>query len=88
MIGPGYTDLDLGLSKNFHLRPERQQVQFRGDFFNLLNHPNFDDPDHTFDLATCGSLYCPASNYGAILSSNSYGNKPPRQIQVSFRYIF
>ena len=91
LIGPGYTDLDLGLSKNFHLRPERQQIQFRGDVFNLLNHPNFDVPNHEFDLTACGpsnSQLCPAANYGALTSANFYGNKPPRQIQVSFRYTF
>lgn len=91
LIGPGYTNLDLGLSKNFRLRPERQQIQFRGDVFNLLNHPNFDDPNHEFDLTACGpsdSQLCPAANYGALTSANFYGNKPPRQIQVSFRYTF
>jgi hypothetical protein len=91
LTGPGYTDLDFFLSKSFPLRPANQRVQFRGEFFNLLNHPNFDDPDHSFDLIACGpsdNLLCPTSNYGVVLSSNSYGNKPPRQIQVSFRYIF
>lgn len=91
LIGPGFTDLDLGLSKNFHLRPERQQVQFRGDVFNLLNHPNFDDPSHEFELTTCATnsnLLCPAANFGALLLSNGHGDKPPRQIQVSFKYTF
>jgi len=91
LTGPGYTNLDFSLAKSFLLRAERHRLQLRGEFFNLLNHPNFDIPDHTFDLTACtqnGNLLCPAGNYGSILSANSYGNKPPRQIQLSVKYIF
>jgi len=91
LTGPGYTNLDFSLSKSIPLRAESHRLQLRGEFFNLLNHPNFDIPNHTFDLTACGqnnSLLCPAGNYGATLSENSYGNKPPRQIQLSAKYIF
>ncbi len=91
LTGPPYSDLDFSLSKLFQLRPESQHLQFRGEFFNLLNHPNFDDPNHEFDLTACGTdnnLLCPAANFGSVLSSNAHSNKPPRQIQVSFRYTF
>ena len=91
LTGPAYTDLDFSLSKSFLRRPENQRLQFRGEFFNLLNHPNFDDPNHGFDLTACApasNLLCPAANYGSVLSSNAHADKPPRQIQVSFRYTF
>jgi hypothetical protein len=78
LTGPGFTNLDFGLSKSMALRSERHRLQFRGDFFNLLNHPNFDIPSHVLG----------SSNFDRILSANSYGNKPPRQIQVSARYVF
>src|ERR1035438_1771688 len=42
--GPGYTQIDLGLSKRAHIT-ERWQVQLGGQMFNLLNHPNFSNPD-------------------------------------------
>jgi hypothetical protein len=90
-VGPPFADLDLSLSKSFAFRSESQHLQFRGEAFNLLNHPNFDDPFHSFQLNACGPTdqsLCPAANYGAILSSNEYGNKPPRQIQLSFKYMF
>ena len=97
LTGPGFTNVDFSLSKSFTLRPESQRLQFRGEFFNLLNHPNFDIPNHTFDFTTCakntrqqcptGNLI-PTGNFGSILSANSYGNKPPRQIQLSAKYIF
>jgi len=91
LVGPGFADLDFSLSKSFPLRPESQRIEFRGEFFNLLNHPNFDDPAHTFELVECGTNYtetCATGNFGSVLSSNTYGYKPPRQIQVSFRYSF
>jgi hypothetical protein len=41
--GPGYWNLDTGLTKSFRLT-EKVDVQFRGEVFNTLNHPNFDNP--------------------------------------------
>ncbi len=91
LTGPAYTNLDFSFAKSFPLRNESHRLQLRGEFFNLLNHPNFDIPNHTFNLAACSlnsALLCPAGNYGSILSANAYGNKPPRQIQVSVKYLF
>jgi len=42
-IGPGYADVDLGMQKNFPLT-ERMKLQFRTDFLNLFNHPQFAHP--------------------------------------------
>jgi len=78
LTGPGYTDVDFSLSKSMALGAENHRLQLRADFFNLFNHPNFDIPSHVLG----------ASTFGEILSANSYGNKPPRQIQVSVRYSF
>jgi hypothetical protein len=91
LTGPGFTNLDFSLAKSIPLRADSHRLQFRGEFFNLLNHPNFDIPNHTFDLPACAqnnNLLCPAGNYGSILSANAYGDKPPRQIQLSVKYIF
>lgn len=41
--GPGYHKLDFSLFKNFQLT-ERFRMQFRTEFFNILNHPNFNAP--------------------------------------------
>ncbi len=91
LTGPGYTDLDLALSKSIPFRTESERLQLRGEFFNLLNHPNFDIPNHVFSMTACGqngNLLCSAGNFGTILSANSYGDKPPRQIQLSMKYVF
>ena len=42
--GPHYTNLDLGLAKNFTLT-ERFRLQFRTDFINAFNHVQYNAPD-------------------------------------------
>lgn len=49
--GPGYTNLDLGVFKNFGLT-ERFRLQFRAEFFNALNHANFESPRDSSDGST------------------------------------
>ena len=46
VIGPGYSDLDLSLQKNF-LFTESKRLQFRVDFLNAVNHPNLGAPTHS-----------------------------------------
>jgi len=38
--GPGYVNTDFSVDKNWKVK-ERVSIQFRFDFFNLFNHPNF-----------------------------------------------
>ena len=38
-FGPGYWNLDMNFYKNFHLT-ERVGLQFRAEFYNILNHHN------------------------------------------------
>ncbi len=40
VYGPGYVDMDFSIIKNFTFG-ERAKLELRGEFFNLLNHPNF-----------------------------------------------
>jgi hypothetical protein len=40
--GPGFAQLDLGISKTFDMPfRERHSLEFRSEFFNILNHANF-----------------------------------------------
>jgi len=41
--GPGFKNIDFSLFKNFNLR-ERAKLQFRAEFFNLFNTPQFGIP--------------------------------------------
>src|SRR6202000_2694412 len=46
LIGPGLLDLDYSLVKDTSVKwlGEAGKVQFRAEFFNILNHPNFAQP--------------------------------------------
>ncbi len=71
--GPGRTNLDLSVFKHFAIT-ERYRLQFRAEFFNFFNHPQFDLPN-----ASVGS-----PNAGVI--SSTVGT--PRDIQFSLRLSF
>ncbi len=43
LTSPGLVDVDATLVKTMKLN-DRMSVQLRGEFFNLLNHANFDQP--------------------------------------------
>ena len=56
--GPGQENLDLALSKSVALcwPHEKGSLQFRAEFFNLLNHPQFSNPDSNFASPTFGVI--------------------------------
>ena len=41
--GPMFTNIDFGVSKSFKIN-ERMAFRFDANFFDLLNHPNFENP--------------------------------------------
>ncbi len=55
VIGPNFENLDLSLGKVFPIR-EAKAVQFRAEFFNILNHPNSEVPGTSFGTATFGKI--------------------------------
>jgi len=66
--GPGYFDVDTQLSKKFFIK-ERYAVEIGGQFFNVLNHPNFSNPTASITSGslgtTSGTLAPPTSPYGS-----------------------
>ncbi len=70
--GPGYTDWDFSLFKNIHVA-ESAEVQFRAEFFNLLNHTNFRIPDPDMN----------SQSFNQILEA-----QPPRLIQFALKLNF
>jgi len=56
--GPGQSNLDLALSKTMSLGwpVETSSLQFRAEFYNALNHPQFADPDSNFSSSTFGVI--------------------------------
>jgi hypothetical protein len=94
--------IDLTVRRKFNLT-ERINLQFRTDFFNVLNHPNFGDPSGSLGTFTAGVPFTPSATFG--LSSNTFarslgaggtlgGFNPvyqiggPRSIQFSLRLGF
>lgn len=53
--GPAYRDLDLALVKHFSL-PERAQIEFRAELFNVTNTPAFAQPNGSFGSPAFGSI--------------------------------
>lgn len=74
MFGPPMRNLDFSTFKNFPLK-EQTLLQFRAEFFNILNHPNLGQPANSLG----------ASNFGVISST---GNYLPRNIQIALKLVF
>jgi Carboxypeptidase regulatory-like domain len=55
--GPDLWNVDTGLIKNFYPIRSHENInfQFRGEFFNLFNHPQWSDPNVTFANGAFGS---------------------------------
>jgi hypothetical protein len=53
--GPGFQNVNASLVKNTALT-ERVNLQFRGEFFNIFNHPNFGLPDNFLGSPTFGRI--------------------------------
>jgi hypothetical protein len=77
LTGPGLTDLDCSLFKAFPVS-EKAQVQFRAEFFNVLNHANFGTPNAT--VFSNGSI---SGSAGLITSTATTS----RQIQFGFKLV-
>jgi len=62
--GPGQANLDLALSKTVLVNwpMEKSSFQFRAEFFNTLNHPQFANPDTNFTSPTFGVISGTAVN--------------------------
>jgi hypothetical protein len=70
--GPGYFNTDMNLKKTFALN-ERYRFTLGANFFNILNHPNFDNPvsnnlSSSFGMITTAAV-SPTTPYGAFASA-------------------
>jgi hypothetical protein len=69
---PGLAQWDLGVNKNFRIR-EGLALQWRSEFFNVLNHTNLGIPTAVSTSAAFGQI------------RTTY---PPRQVQFALKLIF
>ena len=90
LTGPGYDDLDLSLSKTTQLN-ERIRIQFRAEFFNILNHTNLGTPAETV-FSSGPTQGATASQTAAAVLSPTGGvitsAATARQIQLGLKLLF
>ncbi len=86
--GPPFKRFDFSLFKSFQFT-ERTSLQFRSEFFNILNHPNFNAPGFGGNgvVAIGNSLNFNSSNFGRIGSTRDAPNDP-RQIQFALKLYY
>ncbi len=74
MFGPPMKNVDFSAFKDFQLK-ERTSLQFRAEFFNAFNHPNFGQPGNSLGTATFGVV-------------SSTGNYLSRNVQLALKLLF
>jgi outer membrane receptor protein involved in Fe transport len=81
-FGPKNWNLDMGLYKNIKVT-ERVGMQFRGEFFNILNHHNFYVDGSTADVAEVSAVQ---TKKGVNFSDSSLDER--RNIQLGLKITF
>jgi hypothetical protein len=76
VTGPGQANFDIAFTKAVYFKWSSQNcaIQFRAEFFNALNHPQFSNPDTNVSSPTFG-----------VISSTSVN---PRVVQLALRFAF
>jgi hypothetical protein len=83
LTGPGLTNVDFSLVKNNHIA-ESLNLQFRAEFFNLLNHANFQVPPLINGTDIFDSTGAPNPTAGLLASTTTTS----RQIQLGAKLIW
>jgi hypothetical protein len=86
VIGPNQNNWDLALIKRIALgKSDRTQLDFRAEFFNAFNHPQFANPDLDAGLsAPALGLVAPNPQFGQITQTSTN----PRIIQFALKLSF
>jgi hypothetical protein len=84
LIGPGLVNLDFSVFKNNFIKSisDSFNAQFRAEFFNIMNHPNFNAPISNKNLFD--SVGHPIGSAGLIDSTQTTS----RQIQFALKLIW
>ena len=80
LVGPGLVNFDFSVVKETHLT-EKRSLEFRAEFFNIFNHPNFSVPSGLTIFDAQGRV---PANAGAITSTVT----DPREIQFALKFVF
>ncbi|MGA8373614.1 MAG: carboxypeptidase regulatory-like domain-containing protein [Candidatus Sulfotelmatobacter sp.] len=80
--GPTLTNLDIALAKTTTIT-ERFKVEFRAEFFNALNHPEFAQP-----TLVDGAANIESPTFGEITTTGTFRGAAPRIGQLALRLTF
>jgi hypothetical protein len=88
--GPNQRNVDFGVAKRFALG-ESKNIEFRADFFNLLNQVNLANPISNLNAAVSGGKINSAT--GQIISPGDFGriistSNNPRLIQLMLKFNY
>ena len=88
----GFRNLDFSLAKNWHFG-EGFRAQFRAEFFNIFNHPNFANPyggqnGFGFNDPSVGGFGCGCATPDVAAANPAIGSGGPRSVQLGLKLIF
>jgi hypothetical protein len=88
ILGPSLVNLDFALYKNFAVKKvsEAFNLQFRAEFFNILNHANFVPPEafQNGDSAQMFNVTGARTGFGGLTTLSTL----PRVIQFALKVVF
>jgi hypothetical protein len=86
--GPGFAQFDLAFMKHTPIT-EKWNAEFRTDIFNIVNHPNFANPDgNVFTTNSAGAIVNdPGFGRSTSTVGSLIGTGTSRQIQFSLKII-
>jgi len=88
----GFKDFDFSIAKNWHLG-EKVRAQFRAEFFNILNHPNFANPyggQNGFGLndPSVQPFGCGCATPDVAAANPIIGSGGSRSVQLGLKFTF
>jgi|HubBroStandDraft_2_1064218.scaffolds.fasta_scaffold07865_2 hypothetical protein len=88
----GFKNFDFSVGKSFHFG-EAMRLQFRAEFFNIFNHPNFANPyggQNGFGLndPSVQPFGCGCATPDIAAANPAIGSGGPRSIQLGGKFIF
>jgi hypothetical protein len=86
-FGPGFFDMDVSLTKLFAIR-ERFHLGIGGEFYNVMNHPNFANPQNSLVDPAFGRIKYTVGVPTTFFGSGLGGDATPRLIQLKAELRF
>jgi TonB dependent receptor len=88
----GFKNFDFSVAKNFHFG-EAMRLQFRVEFFNILNHPNFANPyggqnGYGFNDPSVQPFGCGCATPDVAAANPAIGSGGSRSLQLAAKFVF